>query len=100
MVNYLKGRPNLKRAFILVDSRRGIKDHDKQLMTILDECGVQYFVIFTKQDQIKADEQKKLKQESELIIKKHPAAFPEVIFTSAEKKEGIDLLRALIIGLI
>lgn len=100
MVNYLKGRPNLKRAFILVDSRRGVKDHDKQLMTILDECGVQYFVVFTKQDKIKDTEQEKLKKDTELLIKKHPAAFPEVLFTSAEKKHGIDELRALIISLI
>lgn len=100
MVNYLKGRPNLKRAFILVDSRRGVKDHDKQLMTILDEGGVQYFVIFTKVDKVSEKEKEQLKANTELMLKKHPAAFPEVLFTSAEKNIGIDELRALIIGLI
>ena len=100
MINYLKGRPNLKRAFVLIDSRRGLKDHDKQLMSMLDESGVQYFVIFTKQDKVKPQELEKLKTDTELLIKKHPAAFPEVLFTSAEKKDGIDELRALIIGLI
>jgi GTP-binding protein len=100
MVNYLKGRPNLKRAFVLVDSRRGLKDHDKQLMSILDEAGVQYFVIFTKKDKIGVKEVERLKLETEATIKKNPAAFPEVLFTSSEKKDGIDELRALMISLV
>lgn len=100
MVNYLKGRPNLKRAFILIDSRRGLKDHDKQLMSLLDEGGVQYFVIFTKADKVSEKERENLKATTELTIKKNPAAFPEVLFTSSEKKQGIDELRALIISLV
>ncbi|MCV6599284.1 MAG: ribosome biogenesis GTP-binding protein YihA/YsxC [Alphaproteobacteria bacterium] len=100
MVNYLKGRPNLKRAFVLVDSRRGLKDHDKQLMSILDEAGVQYFIVFTKKDKVGIKEIERLKLETETTIKKNPAAFPEVLFTSSEKKDGIDELRALMISLI
>ena len=100
MVNYLKGRVNLKRAFVLIDSRRGLKDHDKQLMSLLDESGVQYFVIFTKVDKVSEKELETLRKNTEALIKKHAAAFPEAFFTSADKKQGIDELRALIISLV
>jgi len=100
MVNYLKGRPNLCRAFILVDSRRGLKDHDKQLMDILDSCAVQYFVILTKEDEISDSAKIILKENVEKELVKHPAAFPKTILTSSKKKTGIDELRNIILNLI
>jgi GTP-binding protein len=89
ITDYFKGRPNLKKAFILIDSRRGIKEHDNELMNLLDECGVSYFIVMTKQDKIKEHEIEILNKETIEKIKKHPACFPTPIWTSAEKRIGI-----------
>lgn len=96
MRDYLRGRPNLRRVFVLVDGRHGIKDSDKELMTMLDETAVSYQVVLTKCDKVKVDEQKKLIEKTQATIAKNIAAHPNVLITSALKGYGLDELRAVI----
>jgi GTP-binding protein len=96
---YLKGRPQLRRIFLLVDSRHGLKESDKKLMKDLDICGVNYQIILTKADKIKEKEREEIVKKTNDVLTKFVAAFPRTILTSAEKKLGIDELRAEI-GLI
>lgn len=97
---YLKGRAQLKRAFLLIDSRHGIKPIDLKTMEMLDEAAVSYQIVLTKIDKIKQSEQEKVLADTAEAIKKRPAAFPQVIQTSAEKKWGLEDLRASIMGLV
>lgn len=92
--SYLQGRPNLRRVFILVDSRRGLKDTDEELMKMLDKAAVTYQIVLTK-----CDKGKKLNDLKEKILaglKKHPAAYPDILLTSSVKNEGIAEFRATI----
>ncbi len=98
--DFLRGRVNLKRVFLLVDSRHGLKKVDKEVMEMLDKAAVTYQIILTKSDKVS---EKELQKQISLLdeeIKKHAAAYPEVIATSSEKNSGIDFLRAEICGLI
>lgn len=97
MFDYFRGRPNLRKVFILVDSRRGLKEHDIELMNLLDECGISYFIVLTKQDKIKQAEIDALNDKMLKQIKKHPACFPNPIWTSSEKKQGIEEVRKIIL---
>jgi len=96
---YLAGRPNLRRAFALIDARHGIKPVDHEIMKLLDRSAVPFQVVVTKADKIgrKVLDQTLSQIESEL--QKHPAAYPELVVTSSEKGEGIPTLRAIIEGL-
>jgi len=94
---YLRGRLNLKRTFVLIDSRHGIKKKDLEIMEKLDSSAVLYQIVLTKTDKIKTGELEKRIAETEVIIKKHPAAFPLLIATSSNKGEGIDELKGAII---
>jgi len=96
--DYLRGRQNLARVFLLIDSRHGIKANDIQIMKLLDESAVTYQVVLTKADKIKAPALGKLIDATETLIRAHPAAFPMAIATSSEKGIGIDLLRAEIVS--
>lgn len=96
--SYLRGRASLRCVMVLVDSRHGVKEADREIMTMLDKSGVAYRIVLTKADKIKPAELKAVKEESEAAIKKNAAAFPEVLSTSAEKNTGIDELRAIIAG--
>ena len=94
--SYLQGRANLRRVFILVDSRHGLKDSDEELMDMLDKAAVTYQIVLTK-----CDKGKNLAGLKESIIKglkKHPAAYPEIHATSSVKNIGIEELRATIIA--
>ncbi|MCB1839891.1 MAG: YihA family ribosome biogenesis GTP-binding protein [Alphaproteobacteria bacterium] len=95
---YLRGRPNLRCVFILVDSRHGIKDSDTELMKMLDEAAVSYRLVLTKIDKIKDQARDKIAQQTLEALKKRAAAFPAVASTSAEKNIGIAELRAIIAG--
>ncbi|PLW76194.1 ribosome biogenesis GTP-binding protein YihA/YsxC [Cohaesibacter celericrescens] len=99
ILDYLKGRPNLRRVYVLVDSRHGLKQSDLDVMTTLDKAAVNYQVILTKVDKTKLSELTKTLVKVKLGIKKRPAAHPEVLLTSAEKKIGITLLRAQMLHL-
>ena len=91
---YLRGRPTLRRVFLLIDSRHGLKKEDRDIMKLLDESAVTYQVVLTKIDKIS---EKALSSVSAAIaeeLKKHAAAMPEPLTTSAEKKIGLDILKA------
>ncbi|HET6321948.1 MAG TPA: ribosome biogenesis GTP-binding protein YihA/YsxC [Hyphomicrobium sp.] len=100
VTDYLRGRTTLARVFLLIDARHGIKPTDKQVAEILDEAAVSYQVVLTKGDKIKPHELEKVTEETAAALAKYPAAFPEVIVTSAEKGVGIPDLRATIAGIL
>ncbi len=94
---YLRGRQVLARNLVLVDSRHGLKDVDREMMTMLDESAVGYRVVLTKADKIKASELAKTVEAVAAEARKHPAAFPELHVTSSEKGMGIAALRAAVL---
>ncbi|WP_425052877.1 ribosome biogenesis GTP-binding protein YihA/YsxC [Psychromarinibacter sp. S121] len=96
---YLTGRQSLRRAFVLVDSRHGVKDPDEEIMKELDRAAVTFQVVLTKTDKVKAAELDKVLEQVRQRLAKHPAAFPGIITTSSQKGDGIDTLRAVIAGL-
>lgn len=96
--DYLRGRQTLRCVLLLIDSRHGLKDSDEEIMTMLDECAVVYRIILTKADKGKQAETKEIKDKIEAVLKRHPAAFPDVVLTSAHEGLGIAELRALILG--
>ncbi|WP_181700032.1 ribosome biogenesis GTP-binding protein YihA/YsxC [Chthonobacter albigriseus] len=98
--NYLRGRPNLRRVYVLVDARHGVKPIDEEVMSILDKAAVSYQVVLTKMDKIKAAGVEKLLADTADKIRRRPAAYPDVIATSSEKGAGLDDLRAAIAGVI
>ena len=91
---FLFGRASLRRVFLLIDSRHGLKDSDLELMAMLDETAVTYQLILTKTDKLKKGELEKVSIKTQKAIAKRPAAFPKIINTSSETKNGLDLLRA------
>ncbi|CAM5446426.1 putative GTP-binding protein EngB [Mycolicibacterium aubagnense] len=95
--DYLKGRVTLKRVYVLIDARHGIKKNDEDVLTLLDKAAVSYQIVLTKTDKIKAAGVPRLIEETLLKIKKRPAAFPGVLATSSEKVDGLDELRAAIV---
>ncbi|WP_153770624.1 ribosome biogenesis GTP-binding protein YihA/YsxC [Labrenzia sp. CE80] len=97
---YLRGRPTLRRVFLLIDSRHGIKPIDLQAMALLDKAAVIYQVVLTKSDKIKPPALTRLKEETLVNLSKRPAAYPEIIATSSEKVNGIEELRAEINHLV
>lgn len=100
MRDYLKGRASLARVFVLVDGRRGVKPLDEEMFDLLDQSAVSYQAILTKRDELKAAERDEVLAATMKALEKRPAAFPEVIFTSAHSGEGIAELRAAIAKLI
>jgi GTP-binding protein len=95
---YLRGRVALKRTLVLIDARHGIKPVDAEMMTMLDEAAVGYRLVLTKADKIKASELAAVQAATEAEARKHPAAFPVVHATSAEKGLGIPELRAAVLS--
>ncbi|MCR8725917.1 ribosome biogenesis GTP-binding protein YihA/YsxC [Frigidibacter sp. ROC022] len=93
---YLQGRANLRRAFVLIDSRHGVKPVDDEILGLLDKAAVPFQVVLTKADKIKVSEHPALLAQVRAALQKHPAAYPEMILTSSEKGDGIDVLRAAI----
>ncbi|MEC7817771.1 MAG: ribosome biogenesis GTP-binding protein YihA/YsxC [Pseudomonadota bacterium] len=95
---YLRGRQVLARNLVLVDSRHGLKDVDREMMKMLDEAAVGYRVVLTKADKIKASDLAKVVAATEAEARKHVAAYPHVHVTSSEKGMGIDELRAAVLS--
>jgi len=91
---FLRGRAGLRRVFLLIDSRHGVKDSDIELMSMLDETAVTYQVVLTKVDKKKSVDLDKTMRKTSRIIAKRPAAHPILMVTSSEKKTGLDMLRA------
>ena len=94
--DFLRGRAVLKRTLLLIDARHGIKPVDTEMMDMLDETAAPYRVILTKADKIKASELAAVLTATEAAARERPAAFPEVLVTSAEKGMGIAELRAAV----
>ena len=95
--DFLRGRTVLKRTLLLIDARHGIKPVDAEMMTMLDTAAVGYRVVLTKADKVRADDLATVLAASEAAARKHIAAFPHVLVTSAEKNAGIAALRAAIL---
>ncbi|WP_032112778.1 ribosome biogenesis GTP-binding protein YihA/YsxC [Candidatus Paracaedibacter symbiosus] len=91
---YFRGRPTLERAYVLVDSRVGMKESDKDVMQLFDKTAVSYQIVLTKVDKVGKTELAALITQLETLLGKHPAAHPKVMATSAEKNIGIAELRA------
>ncbi|MDG2340752.1 MAG: ribosome biogenesis GTP-binding protein YihA/YsxC [Paracoccaceae bacterium] len=97
---YLSGRQSLRRVFVLIDARHGVKAVDEEIMSLLDSSAVTFQAVLTKADKVKdVDRPKVIAQVSEKLAK-HPAAFPELILTSSDKGDGIPTLRAIIATLV
>ena len=92
--DYLRGRPNLKRAYLLIDARHGLKDVDTEALDAFDVAAVSYQIVLTKADKLKPSEVEAVAARTLTAIAKRPAAFPRVLATSAEKGAGIPELRA------
>jgi GTP-binding protein len=95
--DYLRGRVVLKRALVLIDSRHGVKDVDREFLRMLDEAAVGYRLVLTKADKIKASELEAVLVATQAEARKHSAAFPVIHVTSAEKGMGIPELRAAVL---
>ncbi len=97
---YLSGRQTLRRAFVLIDARHGVKAVDEEILKLLDSSAVTFQCVLTKADKVKAAEREKVLGQVRAALSKHPAAFPEIVLTSSEKGDGIATLRSIISGLI
>jgi GTP-binding protein len=96
--DYLRGRTVLRRVLVLIDCRHGIKPVDREIMSMLDKAAVSFQVVLTKGDKIKPTELATVHEAVSAAARIHPAAYPEVIATSAEKGEGIPELRAAVLA--
>ena len=97
---YLSGRQTLRRAFVLIDARHGVKKVDDEIMSLLDSSAVTFQVVLTKADKVKEAERAKILTQVKDALSKHPAAYPEIVVTSSEKGWGIPTLRAIIATLV
>ena len=97
---YLRGRPNLRRVYLLVDARHGLKDNDVDALKLIDKAAVSYQVVLTKIDKLKQAEIETVVEETAAAIAKRAAAHPVILATSSDKGIGIDVLRAEIAGLV
>lgn len=93
---YLSGRQTLRRAFVLIDARHGVKKVDNEIMSLLDSSAVTFQVVLTKADKVKEAEREKILMQVKDALSKHPAAYPEIVVTSSERGWGIPTLRAII----
>lgn len=93
---YLSGRQTLRRAFVLIDTRHGVMKVDEEILTLLDRSAVTFQVVMTKSDKVKAAERENALTQVRAALQKHPAAYPEIVMTSAEKGDGVETLRAII----
>ena len=93
---YLSGRQTLRRAFVLIDARHGVKKVDEEILSLLDSAAVTFQVVLTKADKVKEKEREKVLNQVRDALSNHPAAFPELVVTSSEKGWGIPELRAII----
>jgi GTP-binding protein len=96
VVDYLSGRTQLARVFLLIDSRHGVKENDRDTMKLMDKSAVSYQIVLTKMDKLKPQEREEVRAATITEIAKHAAAYPELIATSAEKKTGMDDLRVAV----
>ena len=96
---YLAGRSNLRRAFVLIDARHGVKAVDEEIMALLDQAAVTFQVVLTKADKVKGKDRDRVLEQVRGALATHPAAFPELVLTSSETGDGIATLRAIVADL-
>lgn len=99
ILNYLRGRANLKRVMLLIDARRGVMDTDRQAMGILDKSAVSYAAVLTKMDKVKPAERDAVVTGLTRDLTKQIAAYPQTFATSADEKTGLDPVKAHIAAL-
>ena len=92
--DYLRGRPNLRRVLLLIDSRHGLKENDREIMHMLDEAAVNYQIVLTKLDKLKVADREKIVKKTQEDAKKFIACHPIIMATSSEKGWGLQELRA------
>ncbi|NKD55272.1 MULTISPECIES: ribosome biogenesis GTP-binding protein YihA/YsxC [unclassified Haematospirillum] len=92
--SYLRGRPNLRRVFLLVDSRHGLKDSDREIMSMLDTAAVNYQIVLTKTDKLRGDALESVMAKTQQELAKHGASHPLILCTSSTRSEGLDHVRA------
>jgi GTP-binding protein len=97
--SYLQGRPTLRRAFVLIDARHGVKAVDDEILGLLDKSAVTFQAVLTKVDKIGTRDRAKVLEQVRAALQKHPAAYPEIVVTSSETGEGIATLRSIIAGI-
>lgn len=97
--DYLRGRVRLRRVFLLIDARHGIKSNDAEVIELMDKSAVSYQAVLTKIDKIKAADREKVLNATRKTLAKHPAAHPVILTTSSRKGEGLAELRAEIASL-
>lgn len=93
---YLAGRASLRRAFVLIDARHGIKPVDAEILTLLDRSAVPFQTVLTKADKIGAAARAQVLDQVRAALQAHPAAYPELVVTSSDTGEGIATLRAIV----
>jgi GTP-binding protein len=98
--DYLRGRVTLKRVFLLVDARHGIKPNDAEVMALLDKAAVSYQVVLTKSDKIRPEQLETLLAATSEAVRRRPAAYPAVLATSSEKAEGIEALKDAVVAAV
>ena len=98
--SYLSGRQTLRRVFVLIDTRHGVKAVDEEILTLLDRSAVTFQAVLTKADKVSAAEREATILQVRGALAKHPAAYPELVVTSSEKGDGIETLRAIIATLV
>jgi GTP-binding protein len=96
---YLAGRATLRRAFVLIDMRHGVKAVDEEILALLDRSAVTFQAVLTKADKVSAATRAATIAQVQAALARHPAAFPEIVVTSAETGEGVGTLRAVIASL-
>lgn len=94
--SYLSGRQTLRRVFVLIDARHGVKSVDEEILSLLDRSAVTFQAVLTKADKVSKAELEKNLDQTRAALSRHPAAYPELIVTSSEKGIGIETLRATI----
>ena len=92
--DYLRGRPQLRRVFLLIDSRHGLKPNDREVMALMDDCAVAYQIVMTKCDKLKKGQLEQMRQRLDDDMRKHPAGHPVILVTSSRKGEGLGDVRA------
>ena len=94
--SYLQGRQTLRRAFVLIDTRHGVKAVDEEILSMLDRAAVPFQAVLTKADKVSRAEREATVEQVRGALAKHVAAYPELVVTSSEKGDGIETLRAII----
>jgi GTP-binding protein len=98
--DYLRGRANLARVFLLIDGRHGLKPNDIEVLDALDKAAVSYQIVLTKADELKRSEADARLAQTQAALARRPAAFPQIVLTSSRSGEGVPQLRAAVARLL